>query len=426
VRSCGTTPVPPVAPPAPLSDLANLPNAVFTPGEGFDTVQYAANGSLAYIFWRNRDLVLRERRSGQWVEQTVASDGNLFAPVSTLQYRNFQPAAALVYDSSSNPHIFRVSGSTVIRYTRNGATWLRAETLTPANAGTITKLTASAGPNGVLHIGVLGNGRIVHGTTRTGSWQWSTVTTLGGDPYWTPGSYSRRWFSMAVDSRNAAHFVYRPAFTMDKPGGYPLAYSQLWYANNRAGYWATAMIRQPDDNSGEVGSGMSVAIGPDDQPSIASWYVERGPGGSAQWSRLQYYKMSTAGAWARSEVLSRPDVYIAGDGEKGTGAQPYLRFDPRGRPHILFMDHASEHFPFQNEYAGHVRHAWWNGSQWVSESILRQDRPLQQQGIFPAFGMSGSEITVTALERATSWVTTSNPQTATSTYRFRVMTVPLK
>jgi hypothetical protein len=65
VRSGGTTPVPPVAPPAPLSDLANLPNAVFTPGEGFDTVQYAANGSLAYIFWRNRDLVLRERRSGQ-------------------------------------------------------------------------------------------------------------------------------------------------------------------------------------------------------------------------------------------------------------------------------------------------------------------------------------------------------------------------
>lgn len=411
-----------------LSDLADLPNQVFVAGEGFDTVQYAPNGSLGLIFWRNRDLVMRERVGSSWTEQVVATDGNLFSGGSVGQFLNFQPAAMLLYDEASSPHIFQVNGaSSIAHYTRAGGSWARSENISVGGSpSSIARLVGAAGPNGAFHLGAVGtSGNLAHGTTKTGSWRWSVAAQIAAEPYWTPGSYSRRWLSLAVDSRNAAHFVFRPVLTMNAPGGYPQAYTELTYATDRSGSWSTQIVRKPDDTSGEAGSGQSIAIGPNDLPSIASWYNERGPGGSSQWSRLQFYQKEADGSWARSEVISRPDTYISGDGEKGAGAQPHLRYDAQGRPHILFLDHASEHFPYQNEYAGHVRHAWLSGGSWQLESIYRQSAPLQEQGIFPSFAMNGREMTAIVLERLTQWNTAVNPQVALSTYKFRVITKPL-
>ena len=231
---------------------------------------------------------------------------------------------------------------------------------------------------------------------------------------------------MAVDSQNAAHFVYRPSFDITRhPEGYPRAYTKLKYASNRNGSWQGGIVREPDDVSGEVGSGQSIAIGPNDRPAIASWYNERGDGGSAQWSRLQFYEMNDNGGWNRSEVISRPANYIAGDGEKGTGAYPYVRYDRSGRPHIVFTDHASEHFPFQNEYAGNLRHAVRVNGDWSVDTVFEQTQPLQQQILFPAFAISDSEISFIASERLTAWNTSVNPQVATSTYKFRFLSRPL-
>ena len=161
------------------------------------------------------------------------------------------------------------------------------------------------------------------------------------------------------------------------------------------------------------------------RPAIASWYNERGDGGSAQWSRLQFYEMNDSGGWNRSEVISRPANYIAGDGEKGTGAYPYVRYDRSGRPHIVFTDHASEHFPFQNEYAGNLRHAVRVNGDWSVDTVFEQTQPLQQQILFPAFAISDSEISFIASERLTAWNTSVNPQVATSTYKFRFLSRPL-
>jgi hypothetical protein len=124
-------------------------------------------------------------------------------------------------------------------------------------------------------------------------------------------------------------------------------------------------------------------------------------------------------------VTSRPIGYIAGDDEKGAGAYPYLRFDLSGRPHIVFTDHASQHFPSQNEYAGHVRHAVRNGSIWNVETLLMQDKPLEQQALFPAFAMNNSELALVVLERLTTWNTQVNPQVATSNYKMRFVARPL-
>ena len=128
------------------------------------------------------------------------------------------------------------------------------------------------------------------------------------------------------------------------------------------------------------------------------------------------------------EVISRPDGYIAGDGEKGTGFAPYLRFDAQGRPHILFLDHGSEHFgeSGQSEYAGHIRHAWRQNGQWQVESVYRQTTPMREQMIYPAFAMNGSELVVTGLQRETVWNMSGYPPTVNSTYRYIYTTTPLR
>jgi hypothetical protein len=407
-----------------LPDLGTTPNRVFTPGEGFDVVQYAPNGKLGLIVWRDTSLVFRERSpAGSWSE-SVVTDGGFGPNLSpTTIYSPLQPAA-LLYDSSSRAHVFRGKGSSVDHFEMNAGSWSRVESL--GAPGTISRLTAAMAPGDAFHLGLHVGQSLVHASSKTG-WNWSTVDSVQSDPQWMPASYSRRWLSMAVDSRGAAYFVYRPTFDFSQhPEGYRRANTKLKFASNRSGSWVRQVVREPDDVSGEAGSGQSIAIGPNDLPAIASWYNERGDGGSSQWSRLQYYEMNSAGGWARSEVLSRPETtYIAGDGEKGTGAYPYLRFDTRGRPHIVFTDHASQHFPYQNEYAGNVRHGVRNGTSWTFETLFAQDKPIERQAVFPAFAMSGSELALLVLERRTSWNTQVNPQVATSTYRESFLTRPL-
>ena len=408
------------APASELDDLNAMANSVFTPGEGFDTLQFAPNGNLGFIAWKNRDLIFRERTpAGWWTEAVVTTGGGLFNSKPERQFSNFEPAALFVYDSQSRPHVFvAVGGNGISHRSRNASNWSQVESLSAP--GTVTRLVGALGTQDSFHLGVLTQDTLHHALGRNGSWSWSSVDSVGQDAYWTPGSYSRRWLSLAVDAQNAAHFVYRPSFDFTThPEGYMRAYTKLKYASNATGTWVGQIVREPDDISGEAGSGQSIAIGPNGKPAIASWYNERGDGGSSQWSRLQFYEMTSPGQWARSEVISRPSAYIAGDGEKGTGAYPYVRFDSAGRPHIIFTDHAAEHFPYQNEYAGNLRHAVRENGQWKIDTVFSQDKPLQQQIIFPAFAIGASEIAFIATERLTTWNTSVNPQVAVSVYKYR-------
>jgi hypothetical protein len=94
---------------------------------------------------------------------------------------------------------------------------------------------------------------------------------------------------------------------------------------------------------------------------------------------------------------------------------------------VLFLDHAAEHFNNigQQEYAGNLRHAWWNGSSWAVETIYRQTGPLEREIMYPAFAMRGNEMAVTLLQRDTRWNLSSYPPISNSTYYFRFFTKPL-
>jgi hypothetical protein len=424
--------------PTQLADLADSPNRVFEAPEGFNTIQYAPNGTLGFIAWRDRDLILRERSAnGTWSEQTVDSLGNVFKMLLVFDFSGpredyrFQPSSALAYDSASRPHIFQVNGKSIIHYTRNGnGAWAEAERIgDPYANADLSVLEAAIGPNDVIHFTALCAGspaNLAYGSNRSGQWSWSSIAsvTSAALTYWAP-PFAARWLSMAIDSRNNAHLAFRTSMDLTTDAfGHPRAYSLLKYASNVSGQWQTALVLAPFDNSGEAANGASIAIGSDDKPRIASWFDERGDGGSAQESRLYYHQLNGDGSWVSSVVATAPDGYSAGDGPKGTGFSPQLRFDNRGNAHILFLDHAGEHFGGigQQEYAGNLRHGWWNGSGWSFETLARQTSPLLQEIVYPTFALNGGELAVTYLQRDTQWNLTSYPPLSNSTYYFRFLT----
>jgi hypothetical protein len=409
-----------------LPDLAQSPNTVFQAGEGFNTVQFAPDGRLGFIVWKGQQLILRERSpGGDWSEQVIIGGGATFQTRNQEEYR-FQAHAALIYDSASVPHVLRVAAGTVWHHVRgSGGTWSSTEQISTAPAGSsISLFAACGGPNNSLHMAFVSADfhLVTHASNQTGTWQWSTVATVSGNPRgFLQQSWAPRFFALAVDGSNHAHLVYTPEFKMTAPDGYFRPDSALAYASNESGSWQTRVLSTAADGSGDAGTGASIAIAPDGRPAVAAWYNERAPTGSSQWSQLRYFKLDASGTWTNQTLTGSPDNYIAADGERGTGFAPYLRFDSLGRAHILFSDHASQHFPNtgQNEYAGQIRHALLTGSQWSLRTLMPQADPLQGQMIYPAFAIRNNELFVTTLERSTVWGPDSWPRTVESTYRLQ-------
>jgi hypothetical protein len=411
-----------------LPDLTQLPNTVFMAGEGFNTLQYAPNGKLGFIAWRGRDLLYRERNGTAWTERVIGAFGRVYTAGAHEEYR-FQPHAALLYDSQSRARILWLSGSTVRHHVQQSdGSFSEAASISLASAGTSFALfTATIGRNDAFHVAVVAaqnNGAVSYGSNKSGAWQWSQITNVTGDPRgFFKQSYAPRWFSMAVDSQNAAHITFCPQFAMPfGPEGYVKPNNELHYATDRGGAWASQRIAWVADASGDAGAGASIAIAPNDQPAIAAWYNERWPTGSSEFCRLHYYTRDASGNWTQQLIADRTAGYIAGDGDKGTGFAPYLRFDSRGRPNIAFCDDAAQHFPYQNEYAGNLRHAYHDGSRWVTRTVYQQTAPLDRQVIYPAMATFGSEIVFMGLDRRTVW---SDYKTATSTYTFFFVPMPL-
>jgi hypothetical protein len=289
-----------------------------------------------------------------------------------------------------------------------------------SSAGTSFSLfTVAIGGGDSLHIAVVAaqsNGAVSYGSNKSGPWQWSRITNVVGDPRgFFKQSYAPRWFSMAVDPQNNAHLTFCPEFAMPLgPEGYVRPNNELHYASNRGGGWFTQRIAWVADESGDAGEGASIAIGPNGEPAIAAWYNERWPTGSSDFCELYYYARDPSGTWTKQLVAENAAGYIAGDGDKGTGFAPCLRFDSRGRPNIAFCDDAAQHFPLQNEYAGNLRHGWFDGTRWMTRIVHQQTAPLERQVIYPAMATFGSEIVFMGLDRRTVW---QDYRTATSTYQ---------
>ncbi|MEW6158564.1 MAG: hypothetical protein AB1813_14120 [Verrucomicrobiota bacterium] len=422
------------SPAASLPDLSQMPNRVFVPGEGFDTLQFSPSGKLGLIVWRDRELVYRERSiDGTWSESVLSNAGRIYQPADMEEYR-FQPMASLHFDSRSQPHVLLLDGSSVLHFARSiDGNWTSERIAVTTGSGFVLFVSAM-GSGDKLHMALVsteGTPAIIYGSNKTGPWKWERAATLNADPRgftYLRQSYAPRFFSMAVDSRNQAHIAFTPEFKLPVIDGYARPASELHYLSNRSGSWQSQMIWRPADGSGDAGLGASIAVGPDDLPAITHWYNERAATGSSQSSELLFHRLQPNGSWNSSVIARNADGYTAGDGDKGTGFAPYLRYDFMGRAHIVFSDHASQHFPLsgQNEYAGQIRHAWFDGVRWNSRTLMRQADPLKVQIVFPAMAISATELVVIGLERNTQWaVPDTYWRPVTSTYFWKFQSVPM-
>jgi len=157
LRSGSSTPAP-----TPLPDLSAQVNAVFPAPEAFDTVQYAPNGNVGFIVWKNQSLIFRERTpAGVWTETTVNNAGNVFKLITTFVYNGlredyrFQPSSVFFFDSTSRPHVFKANGQEILHYVRNNGAWTVAERINPQAGANVDALVGAIGANNVFHLGAL-------------------------------------------------------------------------------------------------------------------------------------------------------------------------------------------------------------------------------------------------------------------------------
>src|SRR5690606_31709712 len=136
-------------------------------------------------------------------------------PGAAEEYR-FQPHAFLLFDSQSRAHVLRLNGSNFAHHVQQANGQFASDAAISVSSSSFSLATASIGPNDKLHIALVGSGNnpaLTYGSNKNGSWQWTQVTTIVGNPRgFLKQSFAPRWFTMAIDAQNNAHLTFCPRF----------------------------------------------------------------------------------------------------------------------------------------------------------------------------------------------------------------------
>ena len=419
-----------------LEDRLNPSGSMIPAGE-FNWMQYSPTGELGQLVWNGGTLVYRARVAGGWQDTAIASSGNFTAGQynSTDEAQTASQTAQLVFTTDGTPHALFLekfwNGSLgkyqthIQHYARTSAGWQRVETIVPnwVTQWGPNNLVAEAGPNNTIHfiftdtnvaatgVGNFGQGALHYASNASGRWAFNKIADtadLSQDVWFTGGRWAPRFLSLAMDATGAAHVTYTPQFYI--AGAFSTVQSTLMYATNKGGAWRSQGVIGPQDGTADAGLGASIAVSPNGQVAIASYYVDRFNTGSPQTSKLLYHALVN-GSWTTTTVASTPDGYVAGDGAKFTGFAPQLYFDANGRASIVFSDEAAEHLPvtYANQYAGQIRLATWNGSSWSIQTVYRQSDPLRNQLFYPVAATHNGRTTFAGLQATSALDGNRNP-----------------
>ena len=164
-------------------------------------------------------------------------------------------------------------------------------------------------------MGQFGVGRLSYATNASGTWSFSKIADTADLNYdvWILGMrYAPRFLSLAVDAQGSAHVTYTPLFFIS--GAFGTVTSDLMYATNASGSWQSQTLLSPIDGHADAGLGASIAIAPNGQVAVASYYVDRYVTGSPQNSWLDYSTLNADGTWTTSIAVTAPDGYLGADG----------------------------------------------------------------------------------------------------------------
>lgn len=409
----------------------SLPAGTMVPAGEFNWTQFSPTGSLGQLVWNGESLVYRARAGGAWTSEIVAFSDDFTKPVyhSRDEAQEASQSAQLVFAANGTPHAFFLEElyhwqtntfQTHIRhYARAASGWRMVETITPTWRTTWgpNNLVVARGPGDSFHMvftetnrpateaGQFGTGRLSYATNKSGSWTFAKIADTTDLTYdvWIKGMrYAPRFLSLAVDQQGNAHVTYTPRFYIS--GAFGIVTSDLKYATNAGGSWTSETLIASADGTADAGLGASIAVAPNGQIAVASYYVDRYVSGSPERSWLAYSTRNAAsGEWTTTTAVHAPDGYVGADGPRFTGFAPLLSFDAQSRPTIVFTDEASEHLPvsFANQLAGQIRTTTLVNGAWNTTTVFRQSNPLVNQMFFPV-ATTFNGLTVYAGLRATS------------------------
>lgn len=391
----------------------------FIPGEGFNTLHMTPTRQLSQIVWRTNQLIYRTGAIDNWEEDIVTTTDYPVTPPNPIEADEsncrYRDQAVLLLDSTGVPHVFVQRWFTVEHFWRDSGGW-QAEDLTSdwsssvwPMLGQTRNLSVEVGPGDTFHLvmndyNVMDDGRLLYASNKTGVWVWEVAVPSIGNParfQYVQSQYAPRTLAVAADSSNCVCVVFCPRYNYPiNPDGTCLPDSELHCAMNGSGIWRDELINAPADRSGDAGLGASIAHGPDQQPRIASLYVERVDTGSPQYAQLLFHTRDANGTWTKEVIASSAAGYVAGDGNEGTGFAPYLHYDFAGVPHIAFSDFASQHFWFgADEFAGQIRYAKKAGASWSIQTIFAQTDPLRNMLNNPVLAVGSNQLFFAGLQR---------------------------
>lgn len=355
---------------------------------------------------------------------------------------NYQPLGSLAYDSSSRPHVFFTASSQLRHYTRTGAGW-GYETQTfdlsmyfgGQAASSYSLIQGLRGLDGRLHLIF---------TARAGS-QTSQLfqATLNGESWSVRGLGNFRdelsrdgfgfgdLFAVAVDHAGAVHLC----FDSSEPYGDPdnLPRQRLNWARWDNGVWTLQVLRTGSDVDDRPAWNGTMALDQNGNPYVLAMHTTHATTGSMKTAVLYYYYRSSGGTWSREKIADQADGYVGGDGNKYTGEFPCLMFDAANRPHVLFADISSWHWPCipdqpsiscNDQVRGQMRYAYKSGSSWKTLTLFSQPgrtaspNPLNMcEGHALVVSPGGSRIYALAMEHIHYSNTYAYDQEAQKEYR---------
>jgi len=364
-------------------------------GRGIGVLQYAPDGRLGVLLRSKTggvslyayegeeiSILYRERQPGHaW------RSPSLIIPDPDAFGRWFLPGVfdhwVLTYNQASEPVIFAFSSiashNLVTRDSEGEWQYSSAHTPVGVSATSIAGMDVETDSEGTPHFIFKGHDTsgvsprsLVYATYNNGSLSHDVILDDIGETlptwgtvrhdYWDAMHVQRdpRNVSLAVAPNGAIHVVYGVQTHFQPISGGTEIRSELRYVTNESGSWSTPLtILTPGSGWGDAGMGASIAAAPDGTVAVAANFQPRARTGSPGVSRLVYLRRTPGGVWSSATLSDRSDNYIEDDGERGTGYHPMIKISDRGRVHVVFTDHASDHAPGHGalSYSGQVRYA---------------------------------------------------------------------
>jgi hypothetical protein len=420
---------------------SQIPNEI--PAGQFNWTQYSPNGTLGQLVWEGQTLIYQTWNGTSWQAQTVMTGGTAYTqPTYTNpdQMSEASQSAQLVYLTNGTPIALVLNKvwngqngyETVIEgYVQTASGWQFSSNIIPpiVSYWGPNNFVAEPGPHNSVSVlftetsvaatgpGNFGSGTLWYGTNQSGSWVFNQIANTADltTDAWLEGSrYAPRFLSMAITPSGTAYVTYTPEFYLS--GAFGTVDSTLMLATNAGGSWQSQTVVAPiNGGPGDAGLGASVAVAPDGQVAVASYYVKRYSTGSDEQSWLMYSTLNPGGGWNTTTAVSAPDGYVAGDGPNYTGFAPELSFNAQSQPTIVFSDEANQHLSdtYENEFSGQIRTTSLINGSWATTTILPQSDPLVNQLFFPV-AATYNGVTVYAGAIAVSTLDSNNDPISTS------------